>query len=64
MLRKQRASYEPVERAAQTGDRVTIDFAGQIDGADVPGRQGQGLQPVVLGEGRMLPEFESNARSA
>jgi trigger factor len=59
ILRKQRARYEPVERAAQTGDRVTIDFRGSLDGADFPGSSGKGQQ-TVLGEGRLLPDFESS----
>ena len=59
ILRKQRARYELVERAAQTGDRVTIDFRGSLDGADFPGSSGKGQQ-TVLGEGRLLPDFESS----
>ena len=57
IMRKQRARYEPVEHAAQTGDRVTIDFQGTLDGADFPGSSGSGQQ-AVLGEGRLLPDFE------
>ena len=57
IMRKQRARYEPVERAAQIGDRVTIDFRGTLDGADFPGSTGSGQQ-TVLGEGRLLPDFE------
>jgi trigger factor len=57
IMRKQRARYEPVERAAQIGDRVTIDFRGTLDGADFPGSTGSGQQ-AVLGEGRLLPDFE------
>jgi len=57
IMRKQRARYEEVERAAQTGDRVTIDFRGTLDGADFPGSSASGQQ-AVLGEGRLLPDFE------
>ena len=57
IMRKQRARYEPVERAAQIGDRVTIDFRGTLDGADFPSSTGSGQQ-TVLGEGRLLPDFE------
>ena len=59
ILRKQRARYEPVERAAQTGDRVMVDFRGSLDGAEFPGSSGKGQQ-TVLGEGRLLPDFESS----
>ena len=58
ILRKQRASWETVMRASQSGDRVTVDFTGRIDGNEFPGGKGIGMA-VVLGEGRMLPEFES-----
>ena len=57
IMRKQRAHYDVVERVAQTGDRVTIDFKGTLDGADFPGSSGTGQQ-AVLGEGRLLPDFE------
>ncbi|HEY6242000.1 MAG TPA: trigger factor [Burkholderiales bacterium] len=57
ILRKQRVSWEDAPRASQTGDRVTVDFAGRIDGNEFPGGKGNGLA-VLLGEGRMLPEFE------
>jgi trigger factor len=58
ILRKQRTIWEPAARASQTGDRVTVDFAGRIDANEFPGGRGTGVA-VVLGEGRMLPEFES-----
>ena len=58
ILRRQRASYEPVARAARSGDRVRVDFTGTIDGVEFAGGQAHDL-PVTLGEGRMLPEFEA-----
>lgn len=58
VMRKQRARYEPVERAAQTGDRVTIDFRGTLDGAEFQGSSASGQQ-AVLGEHRLLPDFEA-----
>lgn len=58
IMRKQRVRYEPVERAAQTGDRVTIDFRGSLDGAEFPGSSAKGQQ-AVLGNSRLLPDFES-----
>ncbi len=58
VLRKQRVKFEPAERAAQTGDRVTIDFVGRIEGAEFPGGKGEDFA-VVLGEGRMLADFEA-----
>ena len=61
ILRKQRTRYEPAERPARDGDRLTVDFAGTIDGAEFPGGKGENFV-FTLGEGRMLPEFESAAR--
>jgi len=62
VLRKQRVSYEAREdRAAQDGDRVTLDFAGTIDGVPFDGGKAESF-PFVLGQGRMLPEFEAAAR--
>ena len=58
IMRKQRARYEAIERAAQTGDRATIDFRGTLDGAEFSGSSGTGQQ-AVLGEGRLLPDFEA-----
>lgn len=57
ILRKQRANYEAVERAAQDDDRVTVNFAGTIDGVGFEGGAAEGFV-FVLGQGRMLPEFE------
>ncbi len=57
-LRKQRARYERVTRGAATGDLVNIDFEGKVDGAPFEGGKGQNFA-VVLGEGRMLPDFEA-----
>jgi trigger factor len=58
VLRKQRATYTQVERAAETGDRVVVDFSGRIDGVEFAGGQAKDFA-IVLGEGRMLPEFEA-----
>lgn len=59
IMRKQRVRFEPAERAAQAGDRVTLDFRGTIDGQEFPGSSARD-QPAVLGEGRLLPDFERN----
>jgi trigger factor len=58
VLRKQRTTYAPVEREAQAGDRVQVDFTGTIDGVEFAGGQAKDF-PIILGEGRMLPEFET-----
>ena len=56
-LQKQKAEWTEVDRASQTGDKVVVDFAGELDGEPVEGGQGKEV-PVVLGEGQMLPDFE------
>jgi trigger factor len=56
-LRKQQMKYSPASRAAATGDKVTVDFVGTVDGAEFAGGKGENVA-LVLGEGRMLPEFE------
>ena len=61
VLRKQRTTYAPVQRAAQDGDRVTLDFEGKIGGETFAGGKAAGFV-MVLGEKRMLPEFEQAAR--
>lgn len=56
-LRKQRASWEEVERAAQEGDRVNIDYQGTKDGEAFEGGSAEG-QNLELGSGSMIPGFE------
>ncbi|HKE42708.1 MAG TPA: trigger factor [Casimicrobiaceae bacterium] len=58
ILRKQRVAYEPVSRAAKHGDRVIVDFTGRIDAIEFPGGQAKNYA-IVIGEGRMLPEFDA-----
>ena len=58
VLRKQRTTFAGVERAAASGDRVIIDFTGKLNGEVFQGGQATDY-PVVLGEGRMLPDFEN-----
>ena len=57
VLRKQRVHYKAVERAAQKGDRVLVDFFGKKNGEPFKGGEGKDY-PIVLGEGVMLQDFE------
>jgi len=59
IMRKQRANFEPVARAAALGDKATLDFAGKIDGLEFDGGKGEDVS-VILGEGRLLKDFESH----
>jgi trigger factor len=58
ILRKQRTTYDVADRASKAEDRVTIDFVGKVDGVEFAGGKGTDL-PMILGEGRMLPDFEN-----
>lgn len=69
ILRKQRVHYHAKgeqgehgdggsDQSAQNGDRVTVDFTGTIDGVEFQGGKASDYV-FVLGEGRMLPEFEA-----
>ena len=60
VLRKQRVRYEPVDRAAVKGDRVTVDFLGKKGGEPFQGGEAKDY-PFVIGEGAMLADFESAA---
>ncbi|MDG1582810.1 trigger factor [Pseudomonas sp. GOM6] len=57
ILRKQNTRFEAVERAAENGDQLNIDFVGKIDGEAFAGGSAKGTA-LVLGSGRMIPGFE------
>jgi trigger factor len=61
VLRKQRTRYAAADRAAAQGDRATVDFTGTLDGVEFDGGKANDFT-VVLGEGRMLPDFEAGVR--
>jgi trigger factor len=48
-LRKQRKEWNPVERKAQAGDRVLIDFSAEADDGRVPA-EGEQRLAVIMGE--------------
>lgn len=62
-MRKQRPNFAEVAREAGEGDQVTVDFEGRIDGETFQGGSANDL-PFVIGQGRMLKEFEDGARGA
>jgi trigger factor len=57
-MRRQRVSYEAVDRAAIKGDRVVVDFAGRTDGVAFEGGTGTDMA-VVIGAGRAIADFEN-----
>jgi trigger factor len=56
-LRQQRATWNVVERTAQPGDQVNIDFEGTIGGAPFAGNKAEQMS-LVLGANTMIPGFE------
>ena len=60
VLRKQRTTFAAVDRAAQDGDRVTVDFTGRKDGEEFEGGKAADF-PFVIGGGQMLKDFETAA---
>jgi trigger factor len=64
ILRKQRRTFQqrPAAEGAAEGDRVTIDFAGTVDGVPFEGGKAEGFQ-FVIGEGQMLEQFDSAVRA-
>jgi trigger factor len=62
-LRDRFATLETVERAAQIGDSVVIDYVGTIDGEPFEGGEGRD-QLLELGSGRLIPGFEEQLTGA
>src|SRR5262249_25374497 len=62
-MRRQKPVFTVVDRPAQDGDRVTIDFDGQIDGQPFEGSEGRDV-PVVVGSRQALPELDEGVKGA
>ena len=60
---KQQRKSETVERAAETGDVVVIDFKGSVDGKEFPGGSAEGYS-LELGTGSFIPGFEDQVIGA
>jgi trigger factor len=56
-MAKQNRQFSSKEDAAASGDRLTIDFAGKIDGTPFDGGTGTDVQ-IELGLGQFIPGFE------
>jgi trigger factor len=56
-LRDRLATLETVDRPAETGDHVVMDYLGKVDGEAFPGGEGRD-QLIELGSGRLIPGFE------
>ncbi len=56
-LRDRVATLETVERPAESGDHVVVDYLGKLDGEPFEGGEGRD-QLIELGSGRLIPGFE------
>lgn len=50
-------TYEKVERAAEKGDQIMLDFSGSVDGVKFDGGTAENY-PLVLGSNSFIPGFE------
>jgi trigger factor len=60
-LRESLASLETVERAAEDGDFLVLDYLGRVDGEPFEGGEARGYL-LELGSGRLIPGFEDQLR--
>jgi trigger factor len=60
-LREQRTEWAAVERAAQAGDRVTVDFVGKVDDEAFEGGTGEDVT-FEVGAGQMIEDFDQGVR--
>lgn len=56
-IREQHKIWQPVERSAQEGDQLSIDFSGSINGEPFEGNSASGMK-LELGTAQMIPGFE------
>ena len=49
--------WNKIDDEAKEGNRVTLDFAGSVDGEPFAGGEGKAM-PVVIGSGSLVPGFE------
>lgn len=62
-FRKQKGTWEAVDRGAKTGDQVTMDYVGTKEGEAFAGGTAE-KQNLVLGSGQMIPGFEEGLTGA
>lgn len=62
-IRATNLRYQPKDGAAETGDRLVIDFTGTIDGVAFEGGATEDA-PIVLGSGNFIPGFEEGLTGA
>ena len=62
-IRAANLRYKPKDGAAESGDRLIIDFTGLIDGKPFEGGSAEDA-PIVLGSGNFIPGFEEGLAGA
>ena len=62
-LRDRLARLDAVERPAEEGDFLTVDYVGSIDGVPFEGGEGRD-QLIELGAGRLIPGFEDQLKGS
>ncbi|WP_198262747.1 trigger factor [sulfur-oxidizing endosymbiont of Gigantopelta aegis] len=62
-IRKQNQTFTDVDRGAEEGDQVVVDFVGTIDGEAFKGNEGKQV-PVTIGQGQMIEGFEEGIKGA
>jgi trigger factor len=62
-IRSANLRYQPKEGAAESGDRLIVDFVGSIDGTPFEGGAAEDA-PIVLGGGNFIPGFEEGLTGA
>lgn len=56
-LQRREVTFKEIERSAQKGDWVEIDFEGKLDGVPFDGGKSAN-HPLIIGDGVLLPDFE------
>src|SRR5712671_4735210 len=56
-LAESQRKTEPVDRPAESGDLIVVDFVGKIGDVEFPGGKGENVS-IELGAGRFIPGFE------
>ncbi len=62
-MASQSRPFNAKEGASASGDKLTIDFVGKIDGVEFEGGKGEGID-LVLGSGQFIPGFEDQLTGA